>query len=39
MSDFLDGLQHKWGGPLGYLRSIGISDDTMETVKEQFLEG
>ena len=27
------------GGPLDYLRSIGISDATMEAVREEFLEG
>ena len=39
LSDFLDGLDEKWGGPLDYLRSIGISEATMETVREEFLEG
>jgi protein tyrosine/serine phosphatase len=39
ISDFLDGLQDRWGGPLGYLRSIGISDAVMEAVREEFLEG
>jgi len=38
MSDFLDGLQERWGGPIGYLRSIGISDKAMEAVREEFLE-
>ena len=38
ITDFLDGLQERWGGPLGYLRSIGISDATMEAVREEFLE-
>ena len=39
MSDFLDGLQETYGGPLGYLHSIGITDATMEAVREVFLEG
>jgi protein tyrosine/serine phosphatase len=39
MSDFLDGLYSRWDGPLGYLRSIGISDATMEAVRKEFLEG
>jgi len=39
MGDFLDGLAEKWGGPLDYLRSIGISDATLAAVREQFLEG
>ena len=38
MEDFLDGLQTRWGGPIEYLRSIGISDDTMANVREAFLE-
>lgn len=38
IGDFLDGLQERWGGPLGYLRSIGISDATMAAVREGFLE-
>ncbi len=39
ISDFLDGLQESSGGPLAYLRSIGITDATMEAVREEFLEG
>lgn len=39
MGDFLDGLHKRWGGPLEYLRSIGISDETMATVRKEFLEG
>lgn len=39
MRDFLNGLHERWGGPLDYLRSIGISDATMEAVREEFLEG
>ena len=39
ISDFLDGLQEKWGGAVGYLRSIGISEETMEAAREEFLEG
>ena len=38
MRDFLDGLQARWGGPLGYLRSIGINDDVCEAVRDAFLE-
>lgn len=38
MRDFLDGLQARWGGPLGYLRSIGISDAVFEAVRDAFLE-
>ncbi len=38
IGDFLDGLEERWGSPLEYLRSIGISDATMEAVREEFLE-
>lgn len=38
IGDFLDGLTDRWGGPLGYLSSIGISDDTMAAVREVFLD-
>ncbi len=38
MSDFLDGLDARWGGPVEYLRSIGISDSTLATVRDVFLE-
>jgi protein-tyrosine phosphatase len=38
MSDFLDGLEERWGGPVEYLSSIGISDRTMATVRDVFLE-
>ena len=38
MGDFLDGLDQRWGGPLEYLRSIGIGDDAMARVREVFLQ-
>ena len=38
IGDFLDGLIERWGGPLDYLRSIGISDATMDEVRGAFLE-
>ena len=38
MKDFLDGLHERWGGPLEYLRDIGIDAATMEAVREHFLE-
>jgi protein-tyrosine phosphatase len=37
MGDFLDGLEARWGGALGYLRSIGIDDETFEVVRRNFL--
>jgi hypothetical protein len=38
IGDFLDGLEARWGGPLGYLRSIGVSEATMDEVRREFLE-
>ena len=38
IGDFLDGLQETSGGPLGYLRSIGINEDMMNAVRNEFLE-
>ena len=39
MIDFLDGLDKKHGGALGYLDSIGIDKATMTAVRQNFLEG
>jgi protein-tyrosine phosphatase len=38
MGEFLDGLEARWGGVIGYLRSIGIGDDTLDAVRRAFLE-
>lgn len=38
IGDFLDGLEERWGGPLAYLREIGISEEKMESVRVAFLE-
>lgn len=38
LGEFLDGLDARWGGPLDYLRSIGISDARLQEVREAFLE-
>ena len=38
MRDFLDGLQERWGGPLGFLRHIGIDERAFAAVREAFLE-
>ncbi len=37
MSDFLDGLHERWGGPIEYLRHIGVKESTMRAVREAFL--
>ena len=39
ISDFLDGVEERWGGALDYLRSTGVSEVMMEAVREDFLEG
>jgi hypothetical protein len=38
MSDFLDGLENRWGGAVGYLHSIGITEQTVTNVRKAFLE-
>lgn len=39
IGDFLDGLEARWGGPVNYLESIGVSRATMAAVRDAFLEG
>jgi len=34
---FLDGLDQRWGGPVEYLRSIGVSEESMQSIREIFL--
>ena len=38
MSDFLDGVESKWGSVIEYLEKIGISREQMEKVRNNFLE-
>jgi protein-tyrosine phosphatase len=38
MGDFLDGVEARWGGPLEYLRSIGIGDEVIAAVRHAFLD-
>ena len=38
MHDFLNGLEERWGGALGYLRDVGIDDHTFAAVRANFLE-
>jgi protein-tyrosine phosphatase len=38
MGDFLDGMDENYGGALSYLRSIGISDEIQETIRDKYLE-
>lgn len=38
MGEFLDGLDVRWGGPVEYLRSVGVSDETLDAVRRVYLE-
>lgn len=39
IGEFLAGLDARWGGPLEYLRSIGIDDATFDRVRAHLLDG
>ena len=38
MSDFLDGLDARWGGAIGFLENIGVTRAQMDAIREHFLE-
>jgi len=38
MRDFLDGIEVKWGGVVEYLRSAGVSEAAMDSVRARFLD-
>ena len=38
LHDFLNGVTERWGGPVGYLTSIGISEAQLEAVRAAFLD-
>ena len=38
IGEFLDELERKYGGPLQYLRGIGVSDDRQNAIREVLLE-
>ena len=38
MKDFLNGLQDRWGGPLNFLREIGVQEQTFDAVRDAFLD-
>ncbi|MBT5156246.1 MAG: hypothetical protein HOM44_19320, partial [Gammaproteobacteria bacterium] len=38
IGDFLDGIEERWGGPLEYLQSIGISDESFTSIRANYLE-
>ena len=38
IGDFLDGLDTNWGGPVNYLRHLGVTEDMLSAVRSAFLE-
>lgn len=38
ISVFLDGLDERYGGPIAYLRSIGVPEETLNAIRAAFLE-
>ncbi len=38
IGDFLDGIEERWGGPVEYLQSIGISDEAFNSIRANYLE-
>ena len=38
MKDFLDGVESKWGSAVGYLQEIGVTQEQMDTIRDNFLE-
>ena len=38
MKDFLDGVESKWGSAVEYLQKIGITQDQMNKISDNFLE-
>ena len=38
MKDFLDGVESKWGSAVEYLKNIGVTEEQMEMVRNNFLE-
>ena len=38
MKDFLDGVESKWGSVIEYLEKIGVTQEQMDMVRNNFLE-
>ena len=38
MKDFLDGVESKWGSAVEYLEKIGVTEEQMKMVRDNFLE-
>ena len=38
LKDFLDGVESKWGSAIGYLEEIGVTQEQMNAIRNNFLE-
>ena len=38
LKDFLDGVESKWGSVVGFLEEIGVTQEQMDTIRNNFLE-
>jgi len=38
LKDFLDGVESKWGSAVGYLKEIGVTQEQMDAIRNNFLE-
>ena len=38
LKDFLDGVEAKWGSAVGYLKEIGVTQEQMDAIRNNFLE-
>ena len=38
LKDFLDGVESKWGSAVGYLEEIGVTQEQMDAIRNNFLE-
>jgi hypothetical protein len=38
LKDFLDGVEAKWGSAVGYLEEIGVTQEQMDAIRNNFLE-
>jgi hypothetical protein len=38
IGDFLNGIEERWGSPLEYLKSIGIRNEVLNSIRANYLE-
>jgi len=38
LKDFLDGVESKWGSAVLYLKEIGVTQEQMDAIRNNFLE-